>query len=82
MTTKKPEPGDTFQHQNGREYSILAIARDDYSGVDLVIHRGLHDGRVWSRPMENFLGTIGFLPRFVHIGGMLTDSSAGLDPTS
>lgn len=72
MSTKTPEAGDTFQHQNGHEYAILAIARDDYTEQDLVIHRGLHDGRIWSRPMTNFTGMLEGLPRFVHTGGLMT----------
>lgn len=82
-TTKTPAAGDTFEHQNGHEYVIVAIARDDYTEQDLVIHQGIHDGRIWSRPMVNFLGQLDGLPRFTHTGGLLSpgDQPAGIRST-
>lgn len=64
MSREKPEPGMIYVHQNGHRYGVLSIARDDYTEQDLVIHQGLHDGRVWSRPLVNFLGDKGGKPRF------------------
>lgn len=63
-TRKTPEAGEEYQHQNGYRYQVIAIARDDYTEQDLVIHKGLRDGRVWSRPLLNFLGDKGGFPRF------------------
>lgn len=60
-----PLPGDVFRHLNGYKYEVIAIARDDYSGQDLVIHKGLHDGRIWSRPLVNFNGSKNGAYRFV-----------------
>lgn len=60
-----PIPGDVFRHLNGYKYEVIAIARDDYAEQDLVIHKGLHDGRIWSRPLVNFTGYKDGFARFV-----------------
>lgn len=79
VTARKPaEAGDTFRHFTGREYVVIAIARDDDQGQDLVIHRGLHDGRIWSRTMTNFMGNSvpEGKPRFVYTGGLTAPTEA------
>lgn len=81
QTRKTPAPGDTFAHQNGHEYQVIIIARDDYTEQDLVIHRGMHDGRVWSRPINNFMGLKEGLPRFVYTGGLIIPAEPGLRST-
>lgn len=70
---KPAAAGDTFRHHTGREYVVIVVARDDDEPQDLVIHRGLHDGRVWSRPMKNFMGYLAEgQPRFSYTGGLMT----------
>lgn len=71
---KKPNTDPRLQeraicrHHTGREYLNIVIAREEDLGVDLVIHRGLHDGRVWARTVENFLGSKdGETPRFTFV---------------
>ena len=66
----KIEVNQIFRHQNGHEYLVLVIARDDYTGDDLVIHQGLHDSRVWSRPMANFQGLKNGSKRFTLVSGV------------
>lgn len=57
MTLRQtPQPGQTYVHQNGYAYEVLVVAQDNYHDEQVVIHKGKHDGRVWSRPLGNFLG--------------------------
>lgn len=51
------EAGEVWQHRNGHFYEIFLVARDDDKSTNRFIGmRGLHDGRVWVRPIANFLG--------------------------
>lgn len=45
-----------WKHVNGNIYDVLCVAVDDDDSGILVIHQGRHDGRVWSRTLENFHG--------------------------
>lgn len=47
---------NSWKHPNGRVYDVLNLAVDDDNDGLLVIHQGQHDGRVWSRSLENFFG--------------------------
>lgn len=62
--TKPPVLGEYYQHQNGRQYLVICIARDDDREEDLVIHVG-DDGSHWARTLENFMGLKDDKPRFV-----------------
>ena len=57
-----------WRHLNGHEYEVICIARCDDLEVDMVIHRGVHDGRIWARSKDNFLGKKGSSHRFVYLG--------------
>lgn len=46
----------SWQHKNGKVYDVLCVAVDDETDGILVIHQGQHDGRIWSRSLENFHG--------------------------
>jgi hypothetical protein len=61
--TKVPHAGETYVHQNGGEYQIVCLAKDDDREELLVIHRG-EDGSYWSRPIGNFMGLRDGAPRF------------------
>lgn len=56
---REPAPGQIWRHNNGFDYEIAAIGEfnDTDPHIPVVVHRGLHDGRVWVRTVENFLGT-------------------------
>lgn len=43
-------------HVNGYVYDVLLLAIDDDLDEINVIHKGRHDGRVWSRTLDNFAG--------------------------
>lgn len=45
-----------WRHVNGHFYDVLMVAVDDDMDEIQVIHRGQHDGRVWSRCIDNFAG--------------------------
>lgn len=57
--------GDVWEHHTGRLYRVEGIARENDLGVDFVVHRGLHDGQLWVRSVDNFLGKKGREPRFI-----------------
>lgn len=61
-----PQAGETYQHQNGAEYHVVCLAKDDDRDELLVIHKG-PDGSVWSRPIGNFMGLRDGAPRFKKI---------------
>lgn len=66
--TDLPEIGQLWRHVNGNTYHVVCIAEDNYLGIDLVIHRGTHDGQFWSRPLSDFLGLHNTgVPRFERV---------------
>ena len=70
------KPGNTFRHQNGLDYVVMTVARDEDAGVYMVVHQGIHDGRVWVRTVSNFLGMKNGEPRFLHTGGLMSPAGA------
>lgn len=78
VSARKPaEAGDTFRHYTGLQYTVIAIARDADEPQDLVIHRGLLDGLIWSTPMKRFMGCLAEgQPRFEYTGGLTTPAEA------
>lgn len=56
-----------WQHQNGHDYHVESVAREEDLCVNMVVHVGLHDGRRWVRTVENFLGDKNGKPRFVRV---------------
>lgn len=63
-----PATGQLYRHVNGNTYIVVCVSEDDYLGIDLVIHKGTHDGHIWARPVSNFLGLHNTgVPRFVRV---------------
>lgn len=58
-----PEVGETYQHQNGLAYTVIALAKDQDREEVQVIHQGA-DGQVWSRTVGNFVALKNGSPRF------------------
>lgn len=52
---KLPQSFETYLHQNGLAYTVLCLALDQDKQEINVIHQGA-DGRIWSRPIGNFVG--------------------------
>jgi hypothetical protein len=48
--------GRKVRHHTGRIYRVVGTAWEDDLCCDMVILRGLHDGRLWVRTHENFKG--------------------------
>jgi hypothetical protein len=50
--------GQVWQHTNGFKFRVLDLSylNDCEPHAPVVIHQGLHDGRVWVRCVENFVG--------------------------
>lgn len=59
-----PKTGEVYRHFKGNVYEIIAVARENDMEVDFVVHKGLHDGRVWTRSLANFLGDRDGVTRF------------------
>lgn len=51
---KLPFAGEVYLHQNGFAYTVLCLALDQDNQQLNVIHQGA-DGRIWSRPIGNFI---------------------------
>lgn len=57
--------GDIYKHYKGKDYKILAIARNS-ENIDemLIIYQALYDcprfglNQIWARPLSNFTQTI------------------------
>lgn len=60
------EKGQIYTHQNGLSFEILCVGVLNSVVEDkvVVVHQGLHDGRVWVRDMDNFTGLLRGKPRF------------------
>lgn len=52
-----PAPATRFRHFKGNEYTVRHLATEEASGNSVVIYQG-EDGRVWSRSLDSFLGTV------------------------
>ena len=65
MTIEKLSVGSVWTHQNGHRYEIIGLAREQDLCVFFVVHKGLHDGRLWVRSLANFLDFKNGKPRFV-----------------
>lgn len=60
---KAPVVGEVYAHANGFAYTVIALALDQDREELQVIHQGA-DGRVWSRPIGNFMALKEGKPRF------------------
>lgn len=56
MTTQAIIANNIYVHSNGHQYKVLHLTKSDEEVADheYVVFQGLHDGRVWTRPIENF----------------------------
>ena len=54
------EIGVTYEHvKTGKQYKLLALAKDTKDLTELVVYESLYDNevsKIWVRPKEEFLG--------------------------
>ena len=71
-----PREGEIWKHYKGTEYDILHIAEmqtahEPYDMKECVVYKAKTDGRVWVRPLLEFIETVnvrGFEePRFMKV---------------
>lgn len=50
--------GRDYQHVNGHEYHVIGLGHITLEGSEFpsVTFRGRHDGRLWTRTVDNFQG--------------------------
>ena len=49
------EIGAKYRHFKGREYEVIAVAKDSENLKPMVVYRALYgEGQVWVRPMDMF----------------------------
>ena len=63
MKMDEPKPGEKYLHFKGKEYEIIAIARDcDNKDRKIVVYKQLYKtpelpiGTVWTRSLDDFVG--------------------------
>jgi hypothetical protein len=71
---KQIKTGDIWQHYKGKQYRILAASCHSEDLSWYVVYETLYDNpvsRIWHRPLEMFLGTLGvdgaIVPRFTRV---------------
>jgi len=51
--------GAKYRHFKGREYEVIAVAKDSENLEPMVVYRALYgDGQVWVRPLKMFEETV------------------------
>lgn len=57
--TGYPRPGANFKHHSGRTYVILHITNIEATDPEKfpieVVYRNIHNGTVWSRPLDKWM---------------------------
>jgi hypothetical protein len=59
---EEPKPKERYLHFKGKEYEVIAIARDcDNPERKIVVYKQLYEsqnpfGTIWTRSLEDFLG--------------------------
>ncbi|MFL0250652.1 DUF1653 domain-containing protein [Clostridium neuense] len=57
MDKRKINIGGKYRHFNGKEYSVLYVAKHSETLEDMVVYQALYgDRKVWVRPLDMFLG--------------------------
>ena len=61
-----------YRHFKGGKYKIIAVAKDSDTLEKIVVYQAMYgDGQVWTRPYDEFFGTVvrdgKEFPRFVEI---------------
>lgn len=54
----EPRVGYVYQHINGNIYTVIAIANQESKRVDYpptVVYQGTTNGKVWAKPLTNFI---------------------------
>lgn len=69
-----PKPGEIWEHYKGGRYEIIDLATVEADHQTVVIYRSLADGRIWTRPLDRFMGDVPtdyrtLEPRFVRVAG-------------
>jgi hypothetical protein len=53
-----PEVGKQYNHYKGGRYEVLTLAKHSETGEVLVIHKSLHFGSVYARPLSMWFATV------------------------
>jgi len=65
--------GGVYEHQNGRRYEVVAIAKHSETLEDMVVYRPLSDAfpdvKLWARPLALWEAPRNGGPRFRLVGG-------------
>ncbi len=58
MNDNEVKAGSVFKHVNGFLFKVYGIGykNDTNPPTPVVVHEGLHDGRIWIRDLANFSG--------------------------
>ncbi len=75
---KAPAPGEIWQHSKTKgEYEIIGIGKlqlkiESLDMEDCVTYKALSDGKLWTRPLEDFLEETpneegNMIPRFIKL---------------
>lgn len=49
-----PNVGAIFKHYKGGEYEVVLVSTDESTGKLLVSYRGMHQLKVWTRPLSEW----------------------------
>lgn len=52
----KVRDGATYRHFSGSEYTVICTAIDEATMTDSVVYKSNADGRIWVRPLADFIG--------------------------
>ena len=53
-----PKPYEIWKHYEGGTYFIIAVARREYTGEELVIYKNVaKDDTIWATPLSEFMAT-------------------------
>jgi len=62
---------DVYRHYKGGIYNVIGMGRHTETKEELVFYEDT-DGKLWARPVENFLENVEIngrkVPRFQHLG--------------
>ncbi|MCL2439669.1 MAG: DUF1653 domain-containing protein [Alphaproteobacteria bacterium] len=67
-----PEVGAIYRHQNGNLYKVIGLAKHSETLEDMVIYEPQYEcrefpGKLWARPLSNWLSLRGGKPRFERV---------------